>query len=61
MDKKSNLFLLVYGVFLLLSSVLFSDEVLYKVSLGATISGLFFTTSDFCLDNGYRLKMQLLH
>lgn len=59
MNKKSNLFLLVYGVFLLVSAVCFTDEILYKVSLAATMSGLFFTFSDFCLDNGYMMKKEI--
>ena len=59
MDKKSNLFLLVYGIFLLGSAVFLNDEMLYKVVLAATISGLFFTFSDFLLSNGYKLKKEV--
>lgn len=59
MNKRSNSFLLVYGIFLLISSIFSDYEILYKISLAATISSLCFTLSDFCLNNGYKLKNEI--
>ena len=50
MIKKSNIFMIVYVVFLLFS-ILSDGEYLSKIALGATLAGLFFAFSDSFLNS----------
>lgn len=57
MKRKSNMFFLICAIVLLIT--VFSDDyqIMSTVSLAASISGIFFTLSDFFLNYGYEMKM----
>ena len=59
MDKKSHLFLLTYGLFLLASCYLFGESTLSKISLAASLSGICFAISDFLWSPAEDIKKSL--
>lgn len=59
MGRKSNIFLLAYAFFLFFASFFVNAEVLSKISLGASIAGVCFAISDFCLASGYENRNKL--
>lgn len=60
MDKKSHLFLMTYGLFLLAACYLFSEITLSKISLAAAVAGIFFAVSDFLWTPMAETKKHLL-
>lgn len=60
MGRNSNVFLLAYAIFLLFIGFFASDEVLSKISLGASMAGVCFAISDFCLAPGYEMQNKLV-
>lgn len=60
MGRKSNIFLLAYAIFLFFVGFFANDEVLAKLSLGASIAGVCFAISDLCLAPGYEMRNELV-
>lgn len=60
MGRKANIFLLAYAIFLFLVGFFANDEVLTKISLGASIAGVCFAISDLCLAPGYEMRNELV-
>ena len=63
MDKRQNITLLFFGIFLIVTNVSQDNTILSKVALGATISGVFLVISDCYLGMGTRGKtlIDLIH
>lgn len=59
MGRKANIFLLAYAIFLFFVGFFANTEILSKISLGASIAGVCFAISDFCLAPGYEMRNEL--
>ena len=57
MNGKSNIFFLIFAIFLIITVFSGDSQIIFKVSLAASISGIFFTLSEFCLNYGCEIKM----
>ena len=60
MGRKANIFLLAYAIFLFFVGFFTNTEILSKISLGASIAGVCFAISDFCLAPGYEMRNELV-